>query len=304
MTLKVIVTGGTGLIGRHLVTALVARKDSVVCVTRQETRARSLLPVGVEFIEADPREPGVWQEAVAGCDAAVNLAGESVSKGHWTPKRKRMIRRSRLETTRNLANAVSTAEKCRVLVSASATGYYGDCGIEALDESREPGHNWLARLAHEWEGSAFVAESSTTRVVLLRIGIVLAKEGGALPRMSLPFRFGLGGPIGNGRQYFPWVHINDLVRAILFAMDSDDLTGPVNAVQPDPPTQATFARALGRAMHRPSLVLLPAFLLRFFMGEKSEMILASQRVVPRVLRARGFRFEFGDLDAALANLMG
>ena len=302
--MKVFITGATGLIGRHLVASLLARGDGVVALTRQGERARDKLPAGVEIVAGDPVVEGDWQDALAGCQAVVNLAGESVAKGNWSPSRKRQIRRSRLATTRHLVQAIEREGSVRVLVSTSATGYYGDGGNEALDETRQPGHDWLARLSHEWEGNALEAESANTRVVLLRIGIVLAREGGALPQMMLPFRFGLGGPIGSGRQYFPWIHIRDLVRAIRFVIDSEEITGPVNAVAPDPPTQATFARALGKAMSRPALFPLPAFALRAVFGEKSGMLLVSQRAIPRVLRAHGFNFEFGDLTTALADLVG
>jgi uncharacterized protein (TIGR01777 family) len=301
---KVFLTGGTGLVGRHLALALIQRTDHVVCVTRNETRARSLLPVGAEFIQGDPTQPGPWQEAISGCDAVVNLAGESVAKGFWSEARKRAIRRSRLATTRNVAEAMARAGAAGVLVSASATGYYGDGGSVALDESAQPGSGFLARLAREWEGTALVAESGPTRVVLLRIGVVLARDGGALPRLAIPFKLGLGGPLGSGKQYFPWIHIRDLVRIILFALDTGNLTGPVNAVVPDPPPQRTFARALGSVLHRPSLLPVPAFLLRMALGEKADMILASQRVIPRALRARGFQFECDDLQQALTDLLG
>lgn len=302
--MKVFITGATGLVGRHLVTSLLDRGDSVIALTRQGERARDKLPAAVEIAVGDPVVEGEWQDTLAGCQAVVNLAGESVAKGTWSPNRKRQIRRSRLGTTRHLVQAIERVGTVRVLVSASATGYYGDGGKEALDESRQPGHDWLARLSHEWEGNALEAESVHTRVVLLRIGIVLAREGGALPQMMLPFRFGLGGPIGSGRQYFPWIHIRDLVRAILFVIDSVEIKGPVNAVAPDPPTQATFARALGKAMRRPALFPLPAFVLRAVFGEKSEMLLVSQRAIPRALRAHGFHFEFGDLTTALTELVG
>jgi uncharacterized protein (TIGR01777 family) len=301
---KFFVTGATGLIGRHFIASLQDRGDSVIAISRRAGHARDVLPAGVEVVAADPTVEGEWQDALTGCDAVVNLAGESVADGNWSPNRKRRIRRSRLETTRHVVQAIGRAGSVKILVSASATGYYGNCGNEALDESRQPGHDWLARLTHEWEGNAQLAESSTTRVVLLRTGIVLAREGGALPKMMLPFRFGLGGPIGNGQQYFPWIHIKDLVRAIQFAIDNQELRGPLNAVAPDPPTQATFARALGQAMHRPALFPLPAFVLRAVFGEKSEMLLVSQRAVPRALRAQNFHFEFGDLPMALADLVG
>lgn len=300
--MKVFITGGTGLVGRAVIGALVRRRDEVVCVTRHETRARSLLPVGVTFLAGDPAVPGPWQAAAAGCDAIINLAGEPIAGGRWTAGRKRRIRRSRLETTRNVAAAAVRADRVKVLVSASATGYYGDGGERALDEGAEPGHDFLGRLALEWEESARAAQGSGRRVVLLRTGIVLARDGGALPRLRLPLRLFVGGTLGNGRQYFPWIHLEDVVRIVLFALDTPDLSGPVNAVAPDPPTQAQFTRALGRALGRPVWLPLPAFVLRLLAGELAGALLASQRVVPRALRARGFAFAHGDLQQALTEL--
>jgi uncharacterized protein (TIGR01777 family) len=300
---KVFVTGGTGLIGRHLVTALQERADEVICVTRSAERARNLLPEAVHLVEADPDQPGSWQDEVQDCDAVINLAGESVAKGLWTDGRKRRLRQSRLHVTRNLVEAIGRSGSPSVLISASATGYYGDGGRAALDEEHEPGSGFLSRLACEWEGTALQAESASTRVVLLRIGVVLAREDGALPRLLMPFRFGVGGPLGSGRQYFPWIHVKDLVRIIVFALNTPGLSGPINAVAPDPPTQATFARAMGEVLHRPSWLPVPAFLLRIVLGEKSEMLLASQRAVPRALRARGFHFDFDNLQTALDDLL-
>ena len=300
--MKVFVTGATGLLGRAVVNALVVRQDEVVCATRQETRARSLLPVGVEFVAANPAVPGPWLEALARCDAVVNLAGEPLAGGRWTAGRKRRMRRSRLETTRNVAAAAAGAERVKVIVSASAVGYYGDAGDRALDESAEPGHDFLGRLALEWEENARAAQGSGRRVVLLRTGVVLAREGGALPRLRLPFRLLVGGPLGSGRQYVPWIHLEDFVRVVLFALDTPDLTGPVNVVAPDPPTQIQFARALGRALGRPAWLRAPAFALRLLLGEMSAVLLSGQRAVPKALRARGFAFRHGNLDRALADL--
>jgi uncharacterized protein (TIGR01777 family) len=299
---KVFVTGGTGLIGRRVIAALVRRGDAAVCVTRSASRARSRLAAGVEILEADPTLEGSWQDGLAGCDAVVNLAGDSVGEGYWTEGKKRQLRRSRLSTTQNVVDAIGRSGSVRVLVSASATGYYGDGGEQALNESREPGVGFLARLAREWEATALQAESRC-RVVLLRIGVVLDRYGGALPRLSLPFKFGLGGPLGGGRQYLPWIHIDDLTRAVLFALDEEELRGPVNAVAPDPPTQRTFARELGAALGRPAILPAPAFLLRALLGEKADMLLASQRAVPAALRARGFQFEHDSLPSALADLL-
>ena len=301
--MKVFVTGGTGLIGRHLVAELMERADEVTCVTRSAERARTLLPEAVHLVEADPVQPGSWQDEVKDCDAAVNLAGESIARGLWSDRRKRRLRQSRLNVTRNLVEAIGRSGSPNVLVSASATGYYGDGGRAALDEEHEPGSGFLSRLACEWEGTALQAESAATRVVLLRMGVVLAREDGALPRLIVPFRLGMGGPLGSGRQYFPWIHIKDLVRIFVFALNTPGLSGPINAVAPDPPTQATFARTVGEALHRPSWLPVPAFLLRIFLGEKGEMLLASQRAVPRALRARGFHFDYDNLQGALGDLL-
>ena len=302
--MRVLLTGGTGLIGRAVVRALLERGDEVVCVTRDRKRALSRLPRPVAIVAADPTLPGDWQAAVADSDGVVNLAGEPILAGRWTRARKRRIRESRLLATRHVAGAVAAAERPRVLVSASAVGYYGDGGREPLYEERGPGRGFLGRLAHEWEGAALPAESAGKRVVRLRIGVVLSRDGGALPRLLLPYRLFLGGPLGNPRAYFPWIHVHDLVRAILFCLDRDDLAGPVNAVAPDPPTQREFAAALGRVLGRPAVLPVPAPLLRIVLGEMSETVLDSLRVVPKALRARGFGFEFRDLETALRHLVG
>jgi uncharacterized protein (TIGR01777 family) len=301
--LKVFITGATGLVGQHLVERLVERGDHVICQTRNAEAAASRLPDGVEIVEANPVVPGPWQEAIATCDAVVNLAGDSVGEGFWTRGKKRRIRRSRLSTTFNIVQALEEREQPAVLVSASATGYYGDGGARALGEDSETGHGFLARLACEWEHTAQQAESEAVRVVLVRIGVVLAKEGGALPKMMTPFRLGLGGPLGNGRQYFPWIHVEDLVRVFLFALDEPQLRGPVNASVPTPPMQKELAAALGRALGKPAFMPAPAFALQLLLGEKADILLASQRVVPNVLKAAGFKFRYGELEEALADLI-
>jgi len=299
---RVFITGGTGLVGRQLVSELVRRQDEVLCVTRDPGRARQTTPAPVELIGADPALPGVWQDRLLTCDAVVNLAGEPVAGGRWTRRRKNRIRRSRLAVTENVARALGTSEHPVVLVNASAVGYYGDRGTEALSEEHEPGHDFLARLAVEWEHAAVNAAAANVRLVLLRIGIVLAADGGALARMVPVFRRGLGGPLGSGRQYFPWIHRKDLVRIILFALDNDAVAGPLNAVVPDPPPQKEFAAALAKALGKPDWLLAPSAALRLVLGEQAEMILASQRAVPNALKSKGFRFEFGELHEAMADL--
>ncbi len=301
--MKVFMTGGTGLIGRALSQRLIERGDDVVCLTRDRRRALSRLPRPVEIIEGDPVSRGHWQEALDDCDAVINLAGESLAAGRWTRKRKHLFRRTRLEATRNLVEAIGAAPGVRTLLSASAVGYYADGDRQPLYEEREAGGDYLGRLAHEWEGCALEATSSETRVVLLRFGAVLARDGVALSRMALPYRFGLGGPLGDPRAYFPWIHREDLVRAVLFLLERDEVSGPVNVVVPDPPTQKEFALSMGQVLGRPAGFRTPAFLLRLALGEMSSLMLGSRRAVPKALRASGFSFRFGDLDSALTDLL-
>ena len=301
--MKVFLTGGTGLIGRALIQRLLERGDEAACVTRDRRRALSRLPRPVEIVESDPVEGGDWQDALADCDAVVNLAGETLAAGRWTSRRKHRFRRSRLETTRNVVDAINAHPRVRTLLSGSAVGYYAEGGREPLYEEREAGGDFLGRLAHEWEGCALEAASGETRVVLLRTGVVLAREGDALSRLALPYRFGLGGPLGNPRAYFPWIHREDMVRAILYLLDHEGIEGPVNMVAPDPPNQKEFAQALGRVLEKPSGFRTPAFLLRLALGEMADMMLSSYRAVPKVLRANGFSFEYRDLEAALGDLL-
>ena len=301
--MRVFLTGGTGLIGRAVIQALLERGDEVVCVTRDRRRALSRLPRLVEIVSGDPADEGPWQDALAGCDAAINLAGESLAAGRWTNRRKHRFRRSRLETTRNVVDTIQAHDRVRVLLSGSAVGYYAASGRQPLYEEREAGGDFLGRLAHEWEGCALEAASGGTRVALLRTGVVLAREGDALSRMIRPYRFGLGGPLGDPRAYLPWISREDMVRAVLFLLDRDDLSGPVNMVAPDPPTQKEFAQALGRVLGKPARFRTPAWALRLALGEMADMILASYRAVPKVLRANGFSFKHRDLEATLMELL-
>jgi len=247
--------------------------------------------------------PGVWQDRLGTCEGVINLAGSPVAAGLWTGRRKQLIRRSRLSTTGNVVEALNACDRSMVLASASAVGYYGNRSNVALGENSEPGAGFLARLALEWEHTALKAERENVRVALIRIGVVLSAEGGALARMLPAFRLGLGGPLGSGKQYFPWIHIRDLARLLIFVMDQKDVQGPVNAAVPDPPRQKDFARALGRAVGKPAFLPVPGFVLKMTLGELAGVLLASQRVVPNVLKAAGFKFEFAELDKALDDLI-
>lgn len=301
--MRIFVTGGTGLVGRRLCALLVARGDQVECLTRDPAAAATRLPAGVIGCDGDPAESGPWQDRVRAADAVINLAGESVGEGLWTRGKIRRIRRSRLAGTRNLVAAIAAADQPQILISASATGYYGDQGDRALGETAGPGDGFLARLAVEWENAAREAECERVRVVLLRFGAVLDPGGGMLAKLLGPVRAGLGGRLGSGRQYVPWIHAGDLARAVLFVLDQPGVAGPVNVVAPDPPTQARFVAALAAAVGRTPGLPAPAFALRLLLGRKAEIVLSSQRAVPNALRAAGFRFEFADLDAALRDLL-
>jgi len=292
-------------LGGAIAARLVAEGHAVLALSRsspESNRRRSSLE-GVHWVRGDPARPGPWLDEISGVDGIVHLAGEPIAGGGWTSARKRRLVESRVESTGLLASTIQrAATPPEFFVCASAVGYYGDQGAEALSEDHEPGHDFLARLSVEWEHAAARAGKGNTRVVLLRIGVVLAADGGALVPMARAFRLGLGGPLGTGRQYFPWVHIQDLVRIILFALDNEQVRGPVNAVAPDPPRQKDFAACLGRALGRRSWLPTPGPVLYMVLGGKAEMILASQRAVPTVLRAQGFHFTWGEMEPALADL--
>jgi uncharacterized protein len=294
----VLVTGATGLVGSRLVRALLAERGAVRAVTRSPARAR--LPRGVEAVGWD----GVRVPAtrLAGARGVVHLAGEPVFGGLPTPARRERIRASRIDSTRALVAALAEVPADRrpaVLVCASAVGYYGARGEERLDESAAPGEGFLSEVCVAWEEAARAAADHGVRVVSLRIGIVLAAEGGALAPMARAFRFGVGGRLGDGRQWFPWIHVDDLVAMIRTALADDRWTGPVNAVAPNPVRNAELTRALAQAVRRPALLPVPAFALRLLLGELSDELLGSRRVVPRRAAEWGFSFAVPTLDGAL-----
>lgn len=247
-----------------------------------------------------PRDPAI--ENVSGSDAIVHLAGETVAQ-RWTPKAKQRIYASRVDGTRHLVSVLgSSADRPRVLVCASAVGIYGSRGDEILTESSSPGDDFLARLVLDWERAAQVAETFGIRVVNLRFGLVLGK-GGALAKMLPPFRLGLGGRLGSGQQWVSWIHIDDAVNLIIFAMEHDQVRGPLNATAPNPVTNLEFTRQLASALHRPAIFPVPPFALKLLYGEMAETVLASQRAMPAAARTPGFRFQYPDLAPALANVL-
>ncbi len=297
--MRVFLTGATGLIGRALAASLVGDGHEVVALSRSASPEG--LPRGARAVQGDPSVTGPWQEELARCDACVNLAGEPVAGGRWTAERRKRIRDSRVLATRNVAAAIGSGGP-GVLVNGSAIGFYGPCGDEVVDESFPAGNDFLAHVALEWE-EATRAAARRARVVLVRTGIVLSRAGGALPRLALPFRAFAGGPIGDGGFWQSWIHVDDQVGILRLALENGEARGPVNATAPDPVRNRDLARSLGRVLRRPSLLVAPAFAVRAALGEMAEVVLASQRVVPRRALALGYRFRWPALEPALRDLL-
>ena len=287
--MRILLTGATGFIGEPLCQMLRAAGHHVVVVSRYPEHA------GDEAIGWDqvPR-------AVREVEAIVNLAGEPLAERRWNGAQKMRILESRVGTTRALVDAVNVAQsRPAVLVNASAVGFYGERGDEVLDESGGPGKGFLSKVCQAWEGEAMRAEALGLRVVRLRFGIVLAVDGGALTRMLLPFRFFVGGPLGNGRQWMSWIHRDDVTGIVLDTLTNDAYRGPVNVTAPQPVTNRDFAKALGATLARPAVLPAPAPFLRFALGEMADMLLTGQRVVPSVVQRLGYHFRYPQLTAAL-----
>jgi len=298
--MTVTVTGATGLVGNHLTRALLEAGHTVRALARKKSGS---LPAAVRFFpwEAGQSEPPA--ESLENVDAIVHLAGEPVAQ-RWTPEARQRIRASRVDGTRHLVNTLSTiSRRPPALISASAIGIYGDRGNQILTEQSSPGGDFLAQLVVDWEQASLLAESLGMRVVPLRFGLILASDGGALKKMLPPFRFGVGGRLGSGRQWNSWIHIDDVVHLILFALARPDLRGPINAVAPNPVTNADFTKTLAATLHRPAIFPVPKLALRLLFGEMSSVLLASQRVLPESALAAGFTFRYAQLRAAFDRLL-
>jgi len=299
--MKVTMTGATGLIGSRLVAALRARGDEVSVLSRNPDAARERL--GVEAVRWNPELEPAPVAALAGRDAVVHLAGEGVAQ-RWTDATKRAIRRSREGGTANLVAGLREAEpRPSALVSSSAAGFYGPRGEERLDESAPPGSDFLAQVCVAWEKSADAARELGVRVVKVRTGVVLDSSAGALKTMLPPFRLGVGGPVAGGRQYLPWIHVDDVVGIYLAALDGAEWSDAVNASAPEPATNRDFSRALGRALRRPAVLPVPALALRALYGDMAEMVTEGQRAIPARALELGYSFRHPDLDEALRSAL-
>lgn len=301
--MKVLVTGSTGLVGTALVTALTLDGHTVCRLIRPGTKKTTDLVQGFD-VEWNPTT-GELGGAAVGADAVVNLAGASIAGGRWTAERKELLRSSRIDTNRALLAALAKMNaRPSVLVSASAIGYYGNRGDELLTENSNAGSDFLASLARAWEAEAMKAEVLGIRVVRTRFGIILAKHGGALPKLMLPFKFGFGGKVGSGQQWMSWVALADVVAILCRALADNTLRGAINVVSPQPVRNADFTKALAKAMHRPAILPAPAFALRLVLGEMADaLLLSSQRVVPQQLEQLGYKLLHTDLATALAAVL-
>ncbi len=295
--MKVAIVGATGMIGRRLVDDLTERGDTVIAISR---KGRNIGTAAA--IAWDPALGGLPPDALDGVDSIVNLAGAGIGDAKWSDARKALILDSRVATTRGIVAALDPA-KPRVLVNASAIGIYPP-GEGQLDESSAPGTGFLPDVCTAWEREAAAAAAKGSRVVMLRIGVVMAAEGGALKKQLLPFKLGAGGPLGGGRQWVSWVHISDVIGAITLALDTPSISGPVNVTAPNPVRQKDFARALGKALGRPAFLPTPGVVLKAVMGEMSTLALDGQHVAPKVLQASGYVFQHTDIGPALRAEVG
>ena len=299
--MKIMITGGTGFVGTQLTSRLIQDGYEVTILTRSLKGGKKISP-GISYLEGDPTQKGPWQEAIKHHDAVINLAGASIFS-KWTEEHKKAIRESRVNTTRNIVEGIpSSPEKPFTLFSTSAVGYYGFCGDEELTEESPHGDDFLASIAVEWEGEALKARDKGARVVITRFGIVMGEKGGALSQMIPLFKKYIGGPIGSGRQWFSWVHIKDLAEAFAFLLKHPEISGPVNVCSPNPVRNKDLARALGRALHKPSFMPAPGFMIKLVLGEFGSVILEGQRVIPKRLLENGFVFQYAEIDKALQSI--
>lgn len=299
--MKIFITGGVGFVGRHLSEFLLRRGHSVTAVGRSE-RQKMIEHEKFHYISADTTMTGEWQAELAGADAVINLAGKNIF-GRWSDNTKALIYDSRILTTRNLVSALPE-NKHITLVSTSAIGYYGDRGDDILAEDEPDGEDFLAGVSRDWEAEALKATEKGARVVIARFGVVLGKNGGAMAKMLPAFRYGMGGPLGNGLQWFSWIHVDDILSGFMFILENKDISGPVNFCAPNPVRNRDLAKVMGQVLKRPAVMPVPAFMIRLVFGEFGDVFLCSQRAVPQKLTAHGFSFRYPEIADAIKNIVG
>lgn len=302
--MRIIMTGGTGLIGRALCAALLKDKHIVTVLSRNPDQSRDM-PTGVKVEEWDSKTTQGWGHLVDGADVVINLAGAGIADAPWTATRKQVIRESRIEAGLAIQKAIEAAtNKPHTLLQASAVGYYGqDRGDEIITEESSPGTDFLAKVCFDWEMSTAPVAHMGVRRIILRTGIVLSNQGGAFPKMTLPFKFFAGGRLGNGKQWMPWIHIDDEVRAIQYVLNHEQMNGPVNLCAPNPVTNKQFSQIVGSQMGRPALLPAPGFAIKGVLGEMSTILLDGQRAIPKKLEDAGFIFTYPTAQEALSKLL-
>lgn len=298
--MKIFLSGGTGFVGTNLARYLLHNGHRVIA-TGTASIHKSISHENFRYISADTTEEGPWQDSIKDVDGLINLAGRSIFN-RWSERYKKQIYNSRILTTRNIVEALPD-DKDIVLCSTSAVGYYGNRGEEILTENASSGDDFLARVSIDWEKEAFLAEKKGVRVAIMRFGVVLGKNGGALAKMVPAFKSFAGGPIGSGDQWFPWIHLDDLISAVMFILENQDIEGLLNFCAPNPVRNRDFAKALGKVLGRPSFMRAPSFMIRALMGEMGTVVMSSQRVVPDKLLKNGFEFQYPDIEKALDNLI-
>ncbi len=304
MNKRIVVTGATGLIGKKLVNALIDRGDELIIFGRDAGKAKSIFPKAKEYVKWDYRKPDLWKSKLDNSNSVIHLAGINLFSKRWNESFKREVIESREVSTRNLVEAIkSCANKPEVFISASGIGYYGDCGETILDEKSPKGNDFLADVCEVWESEAAKIEEAGVRSVRIRTGLVLSTEDGALKQMLPTFKFFIGGPLGNGKQWSSWLHIDEIVGIYMHAIDNNKLRGAVNAASPNPVRMKELAKMLGKVLNRPSLFPVPKFLLKLVVGEAAEVVTASQRIDVKKLLNSGYQFKFTELRKALENLL-
>lgn len=298
--MKIVLAGGTGFIGRVLLRELSDKEHEVILLTKHLSTAEHLENKFIKVVWWDRKTVGDWVKHIDSADAVINLCGENVANGRWTEEQKKILIKSRIDSTRAIVEAISKAgSKPKIFINASAAGFYGHVENEEVDESHVRGQGFLADICEKWESIAKRAEDYELRVVLLRIGVVLDKSGGALKKMLPPFMMFAGGPPGNGKQWVSWIHRDDVAGAIMFALEHPEIRGPINITAPNIVTMKDFCKAVGKAVHRPSWAPVPAFALKIMLGDMSELLLTGQKAIPKKLQEAGYKFKYEKVEDAL-----